>query len=116
MKTPVWTKPALFGAAIGAVATVILGFGWGGWVTGAKAGVMAGDEAKAAVVSALVPICLELSRRDPTSAATLNKLKDANRYQRSDLLIEAGWATMPGSDDPVRSVANACVDELAAQF
>jgi hypothetical protein len=30
--------------------------------------------------------------------------------------MDAGWATMPGSDDPNRSVASACMEQLAAQF
>jgi hypothetical protein len=43
-------------------------------------------------------------------------LKDTGRYQRNDLLMKTGWATMPGSVDPDRSVASACMDKLAAQF
>ena len=116
MNTPVWTKPALLGGGIGAVATVIVGFGWGGWVTGAKAEVMVRDEAKAAVVAALVPICLEQSRLDPQSIATLAVLKDTSRYQRNDILMEAGWATMPGSTEPNSDVARACMDQLATLF
>ena len=116
MNTPVWTKPALLGGGIGAVATVIVGFGWGGWVTGAKAEVMVRDEAKAAVVAALVPIFVEQSRQDPAAAATLAKLKESSRYQRSDILMDTGWATMPGSESPMRAVASACMDELATSF
>jgi hypothetical protein len=32
------------------------------------------------------------------------------------MLMKAGWATMPGSIDPNRNVASACMDKLAAQF
>jgi hypothetical protein len=48
--------------------------------------------------------------------ATLAQLKDTSSYQRSDMLMEAGWATMPGSNDPNRDVARACMDKLAEQF
>lgn len=116
MNNPGWLKPALIGGGIGAVATVIVGFGWGGWVTGAKAEVMVRDEAKAAVVAALAPICVEQSRQDPAAAVTLAKLKDTSKYQRSEVLMDAGWATMPGSDDPMRAVASACMEKLAAEF
>jgi len=116
MNKPEWLKPALIGGGIGAVATVIVGFSWGGWVTGAKAEVMVRDEAKAAVIAALAPICVEQSRQDPAAAATLAKLKDTSKYQRSDVLMDAGWATMPGSDGPVRAVASACMEKLAAEF
>jgi len=37
MKLPIETKPALWGAACGAIALAIVGFSWGGWVTGKKA-------------------------------------------------------------------------------
>jgi hypothetical protein len=116
MNRPKWLKPALIGGTIGAVATVIVGFGWGGWVTGAKAEVMVRDQAKAAVVAALAPICVEQSRQDPLAAATLAKLKDTSRYQQSNILMETGWATMPGSEDPMRAVASACMARLAAEF
>jgi hypothetical protein len=64
----------------------------------------------------LVPICLEQSRQEPAVTATLDELKAASSYQRRDLLMETGWATMPGSDDPDRNVASACMEKLAAQF
>jgi len=37
MTIPIETKPALWGAAGGAIALAIAGFAWGGWVTGGKA-------------------------------------------------------------------------------
>ena len=116
MKTPEWVKPGLYGAAVGAAALAIVGFSWGGWVTGGKAAQMASDQARMEVVAALVPICVEQSTQDPKVVETLALLKDANRYRRSDMLMDAGWATMPGSNDPNRNVASACMDELAAQF
>ncbi|MHC4108892.1 MAG: hypothetical protein ACYSTY_12485 [Planctomycetota bacterium] len=116
MKTPEWLKPGLQGAAVGAVALAIVGFSWGGWVTGGTAKQMASDQARLEVVAALVPICLEQSSQDPQVVATLAQLKDTSSYQRSDLLMKAGWATMPGSNDPNREVARACTEQLAAQF
>ena len=116
MKTPEWLKPGLNGAALGAVAVAIVGFTWGGWVTGGTAKTMAAESARLEVVAALVPICLEQSKRDPQMAETLAALKGASSYQRSDLLMKTGWATMPGSEDPDRFVARACMDRLAAEF
>jgi dienelactone hydrolase len=116
MNTPEWLKPGLQGAAVGAVALAIVGFSWGGWVTGGTAKQMASDQARLEVVAALVPICLEQSSQDPQVVATLARLKDTSSYQRSDLLMKAGWATMPGSSDPNREVARACTKQLAAQF
>lgn len=116
MNTPEWLKPGLYGAIAGAVALAIVGFSWGGWVTGGTAKEMARDQARQEVVAALVPICLEQSKQDPQVIETLAELKDAGSYQRSDLLMKAGWATMPGSSDPNRDVARACMEKLTAQF
>ena len=116
MKFPEWLKPALYGAVAGAVAISIAGFSWGGWVTGSSAREMAADQAKLEVVAALVPVCVEQSRLDPNVIATLASLKDETTYKRGDMLMKAGWATMPGSTDPDRNVAKACMEKLAEQF
>jgi hypothetical protein len=34
MNTPEWLKPGIYGAVIGAVFVGVVGFSWGGWVTG----------------------------------------------------------------------------------
>jgi hypothetical protein len=103
MNIPEWFKPGIKGAAVGAVALAIVGFTWGGWVTGGTAKEMAADQAKLEVVAALVPICL-------------SQLREASSYQRSDMLMKAGWATMPGSSEPNRNVAKECIKVLSAQF
>jgi len=113
---PEWLKPGLYGAAAGAAALAIVGFSWGGWVTGSTAEKMASEQARLEVVAALVPVCVEQSSKDPQVVATLAQLKDASSYQRNEMLMKAGWATMPGSSDPNRYVASACMEKLAAQF
>ena len=116
MNIPEWLKPGLMGAAVGAAALAIVGFTWGGWVTGGTAKEMASDQAKLEVVAALVPICIQQSSQDPQVVETLAQLREASSYQRNDMLMKAGWATMPGASDPDRNVAKACVKALAAQF
>ena len=49
-------KPVLMGAVGGAVALAIVGFSWGGWVTGGTAETMANKQAKSAMVAALAPM------------------------------------------------------------
>jgi hypothetical protein len=114
--TPEWLKPAVVGAVGGAVAIAIVGFSWGGWVTGGTARDMANDQARMEVVAALVPICIEQSAQDPQFGETIAELKDARSYERSRLLMATGWATMPGAEEPDRKVAGACMDALAARF
>lgn len=107
-----WLKPTVYGALGGVVLTMVVGFSWGGWVTGGTAQSMAATEAKIAVVAALVPVCLQLAQNDPDRAAKLATIQEAPTYQRRTALIEAGWATVPGSDTPNRDLAQACVASL----
>ncbi len=116
MNMPVWAKPAIVGMCVGAVAVAIVGFSWGGWVTTKKANIMAANEAHDQLVAALTPICLDNSAADPNMAATLAKLKEAGSYQRPNIVMEAGWATMPGATEPDRVIALACVRQLAIKF
>ena len=64
MQTPEWLKPGLYGAACGAAALAVIGFSWGGWVTGGTARTMAADQSKAEVVTALSLICVDQSKRE----------------------------------------------------
>jgi hypothetical protein len=34
MNVPEWIKPAIWGGVGGAIAAIVIGFSWGGWVTG----------------------------------------------------------------------------------
>lgn len=112
MNFPTWTKPVLFGAAIGAVAATILGFTAGGWVTESKAEVVANEQARAEVSEALLPICLELSKMDDERMAKIEKIRAKPSYQRTDELMSAGWTTMPGTETSDRRVATACLEAL----
>lgn len=116
MKTPEWLKPGLWGAAAGAVALAIVGFSWGGWVTSGKVEKMAADRAKAEVVAALVPICVAQAQDDPEAGQRLASLRDARGTKRRDMVIDAGWATMPGQETPDRAVATACMERLSAEL
>jgi hypothetical protein len=116
VQTPEWLKPSLYGALTGAAALAIVGFSWGGWVTGGKAEQIASDRARLEVVAALVPVCLEQSNQDPVSATMLASLMEARPHQRDRMLMDAGWATMPGAANPNSAVARACMQELAARF
>jgi len=112
MTFPEWTKPSIYGAVIGAVVATILGFSWGGWVTGSGAEEMAKDLATEEVTQAMVPVCLARSADDPEAPAKLALVKAASSFNRSKVVMEAGWATLPGTDEPNRELAKACVEEL----
>ena len=48
MNVPASVKPAVWGVIAGAIAAIIIGFAWGGWVTGGTAGRMETASAEAA--------------------------------------------------------------------
>ena len=73
---------------------------------------MAAVQAKNEVISALAPICLQISQEDPERAAKLVTITEASTYQRRDAVMEAGWATVPGSEAPNRDLAQACIQGL----
>ena len=112
MRLPEQTKPAVWGAVVGAIALAVIGFTWGGWVTGGNATEAAGQTARTAVIAALAPICATQFRDQADAAAKLAELKALGSYERSDFIVKGGWATMPGSEAPVSGVAYSCVDIL----
>jgi alpha/beta superfamily hydrolase len=113
MQTPAWLN-GLHGAACGAVALAVIGFSWGGWVTGGTARTMAADQSKAEVVTALSLICVDQSKRDPQLAERVAAIKTASSWNRGDLVLKNGWATMPGTAEGNSQVAKDCADKIAA--
>jgi hypothetical protein len=113
MQTPDWLKPGLYGAACGAIALAVVGFNWGGWVTGGTARAMAADQAKAEVVSALSLICVDQSKRDPQLVERTAAIKAASSWNRGDLVVKNGWATMPGTTEANTQVARVCAEKIS---
>ncbi|SMX43988.1 hypothetical protein [Maliponia aquimaris] len=112
MNIPEWLKPGIYGALVGAAFVGIAGFSWGGWVTGGTAHDQAVAMSRQDVVTAMVPVCLDMARVDPGRVAALKSIRDAQSYKRRDALMATGWATMPGSDAPNRDIAQACLASL----
>jgi high-affinity Fe2+/Pb2+ permease len=102
----------LQGAAIGAVATMAIGFYWGGWVTGGGAREMVHKSTSSAVVAALAPICVDKFQRSADPSANLIELKKVKSWQQDTFVAERGWATMPGAASPDSAVARVCAEML----
>jgi hypothetical protein len=114
MNIPTWTKPAIAGAIVGAIATMVLGFSQGGWYTGKSAELLAYQTSKTAVIDALIPICISHSKLDPESTAKLGQLiAMKTSYEQRDFVMKTGWATMPAADQPDRELAAACAETLS---
>src|SRR4051794_2784789 len=103
-------KPGIWGAVGGAAALAVIGFTWGGWVTGGTAERAADTRASTAVVAALAPICVVQFQQKPDSAMQLAALKKIGSYEQTSFVEKAGWATMPGSTAPGSGVAGVCAD------
>ena len=107
------TKTVLFWSCVASmVLTMIVGFSWGGWVTGGTARQTAENMAHDAVVTRLAPICVVQSGRDPGKAVKLVALKAESSWQRGEYIGKQGWATMPGEQEPDSKVAQACATLL----
>ncbi|AJA61611.1 MULTISPECIES: hypothetical protein [Bradyrhizobium] len=115
-ETKAAVRPALWGAVAGAIALTIVGFSWGGWVTGGTAETLAKNSAATAVVAALTPICVEKFRQAADASANLVEMKKATyAWDQSKFVEKGGWATMPGSAEPNSAVAKACAESLGSQ-
>jgi hypothetical protein len=102
----------LQGAFAGAIATLIIGFYWGGWVTGGTAKEMTQKSASTALVTALAPICVDKFQHSPEAAANLVELRKVSSWQQGTFITKGGWATMPGSTEANSAVADACATML----
>jgi hypothetical protein len=108
------TKTVLFWSVVAAVIlTMIVGFTWGGWVTGGTAQKTAEVAATKAVVERLSLICVDQFSQDPDKAQKLIAFIDTKSYQRDDYVTDQGWATMFGDEEPDRNVANVCAKLIA---
>ncbi len=87
----------LWACAVTAIATMIIGFNWGGWVTGGTSQTMAataGNVARGALAS---DICVEKFKAGPDAAARLVEFKAiTDSYKKRQFVETGGWATMPG--------------------
>jgi len=107
------TKTQAFWICVACIAaTLIAGFGAGGWVTGATARRMASDAATDARHPLAAAVCVEQFMAAANAGARLEKLRDSGWYQRADLVAAGGWATMPDKTEPNNAVAYTCAEKL----
>jgi hypothetical protein len=114
MQMLIWLKPAITGSAFGAMTTVLVGFNYGGWVSGNWAEQLASQQSTAAVIAALLPVCVSQSRVDPEAIARIQHVGALSSiYERRAFVMSTGWATMPGAQSPNSDLAAACAEVLA---
>jgi hypothetical protein len=119
MQTSTWyqgesLKRLLQGAAVGVVATLVIGFGWGGWMLGSSAKTLADSTASSALIAAIAPICVEQFQRSADAADNLTALKKTNAWEQATYIEKGGWAIMPGSKAVDSGVPQACAAILSS--
>ena len=119
MPTSAWyqgelLKRLLQGAALGAFATIGIGFSWGGFMLGSTAKTLADSAASSAVVAAIAPICVDQFQRSADATDNLTALKKTDSWQQAAFVEKGGWAVMPGSKAADSGVSRACAAILSA--
>jgi hypothetical protein len=119
------SKTALFWACTGCVVlATIVGFSWGGWVTGGTAREMAVNSAAQARQELAAVICVDRFMATPDAGVKLAALKAiTSSYGQSKFVEDGGWAIIvPASAtatddykarDNDRKAAGLCAEELA---
>ena len=103
----------LQGAAVGAVATIFVGFYWGGWSLGSTAYKMAKEQSELAVVAALAPVCVDKFRALPDADAKKAVLSKVDSWKRRDEFPKE-LVTLPGESYPSSALVDACSTLLLA--
>ena len=101
-------KYGVWGLICGAVISMIIGFGWGGWTTAGTTQKMT-DEAVLASQSA---ICVAQFMKQPNHEEKLKELGEIEYWKRAEFIEKAGWDKMPGQEKAGSSVAEACAKGL----
>jgi alpha/beta superfamily hydrolase len=100
----------LQGAAAGAVATLVVGFSWGGWSLGSTADKMAKEQSN---LAALAPVCADKFRAQPDAAAKTVALSKVDSWKRAEEFSK-DMVTLPGETYPSSALVAACYALLMA--
>ena len=104
----------LFWAATGgAVAAIVVGFAWGGWVTGGGAKRMADAAAATSRDTLVASLCVDRFQAAGDAQAQLAELKLIQSYSQA-LHREGRLALMPDKAKPSSTATRLCADQLAA--
>jgi hypothetical protein len=105
-------KNSVWGAIVGAIVVMIIGFGWGGWVLGSTSEKNGDTMVADALVERLAPMCLAQYNADADKDTKLKELQAKNRWEREKYVEEQGWATMPFEKDPDSNISELCVEQI----
>ena len=101
-------KYGIWGLIIGAVIAMIIGFAWGGWITGGTAKTMTEE----AVLASQAAICVAQFMKQPDHEEKLKEFEAVSTWKRSEFITKGGWDKMPGQKEADYGVARSCSDGL----
>lgn len=96
------------------VATMVVGFAWGGWTTGGTAAKMASDAANHAQAELAATVCVAKFMQAPDAATQLATLKKTDSWKRDDVIKDGGWAKMTGVKEVPSGTDDLCAQKLAS--
>jgi hypothetical protein len=109
------TKTVLFWSCAGcAVATIVVGFTWGGWTTGGTARSAAREAALGSRNELAAAVCVDRFKAAADGPAQLVALKALGSWDRGPFVEKGGWAAMPDKVAPGDGTARLCGEKLAA--
>jgi len=101
-------KYGLWGLVVGAIISMIIGFGWGGWSTAGTTQ----QKSKEAVLASQAAICVAQFIKDSNYEDNFKEFEKASSWDKSKFIEKGGWDKMPGQKTADYSVSRACVDGL----
>ena len=104
----------LQGIAIGAIATMVIGFYWGGWTLASTADQMASQRSETAVVAVIATQCAAKFAALPDAAAKKIALAKANLWKRAEEFPKE-LVTLQGELSPNSALVEACSKLVLAQ-
>jgi len=107
-ETEIKAKYGIWGLILWACGAMLIGFNWGGWVTGTKSQA----NTDAAVLSTRTAICVAQFVKGPRYQERLKELKATNSWERSAVIEKGGWDRMPGEEKAVATVSRPCADGI----
>jgi hypothetical protein len=106
-------KQGSWGAVVGSLVTMYVGFNVAGWMTNGSAEVMAKETAATAVAERLGTICVAQFNGDTAKSQKLTEMKDKDTWEKGRYIDRQSWAIMPGDEKAESGVSDACAKQLS---
>ena len=106
------TRQVIWSALAGIVIWTAVGFNWFGygfnWQTRSASDIYTSN----ILADNLANICVAQARNASNTETAMKEFVDLDHWKRRKFVETERWAVMPGSEEPVKGVIDACVDKL----